>query len=178
MANEHYTLLEGLSDMWETDRAFYQTIRFLNSESRTAVVAAHIRNNSQALALMRGVLAVEVTRPRTENVVLNIPLHMLLDPSGNRTTFMEPVPVVPTADHIRRGTETHVGVTNTVCAICQENVECATRIRHCGHCFHGDCISEWFTMNTRCPVCRWDIRDLHLDTANTTNDRGVYANEE
>ena len=175
MGDEDYTILEALADMWETDRAFYQTIRFLNGESRTAIVAAHMRNNAQALALMRTMM----TRPvaRTENVVLNIPLHLLVDPSGNRT-FMDPVPVIPTAEHIRLGTETHVGVTNTVCAICQEGVECATRIRHCGHCFHGECISEWFTMNTRYPVCRWDIRDLHPDTAHTTNDRGVYANEE
>jgi len=175
MGDEDYTLLEGLSDMWETDRAFYQTLRFLNSEHRTAIVAAHIRNNSQSLALMRSMMSRPRARP--EIIDLNIPLHILSDASGN-TTFMDPVTVVPTAEHIRRGTETHIGVTNTVCAICQENVECATRIRQCGHCFHGECIAEWFTMNTRCPVCRWDIRDLHLDTANTTNDRGVYANEE
>jgi hypothetical protein len=37
-------------------------------------------------------------------------------------------------------------------------VECATRIRHCGHCFHSGCIGEWFSMNPRCPVCRHDIR--------------------
>ena len=177
MANEDYTLLEGLSDMWETDRAFYQTIRFLNGESRTAVVAAHIRNNSMALALIRDVMIRPRPPLRPENIVLNIPFHLLVDPSGNNT-FMDPVPVIPTAEHIRLATETHVRVRETVCAICQEDVECATRIRQCGHCFHGQCISEWFTMNTRCPVCRWDIRDLHRDTVNTINDRGVYANEE
>jgi len=178
MADEEYTILNGLADMWETDRAFYQTIRFLNSESRTAVVAAHIRNNSQSLAILRTMLAADIVRPRTENVVLNIPLHLLVDPSGNRMTFMDPVPVLPTAEQIRAGTDVHVGVTDTVCAICQEDVSCATRIRECGHCFHGQCIAEWFTMNTRCPVCRWDIRDLHRNTEHTTNDRGMYADEE
>jgi hypothetical protein len=177
MGDEEYTILNGLADMWETDRAFYQTIRFLNGESRTAVVAAHIRNNSQSLALMRAVLATDIARPRTENVVLNIPLHLLLDPSGNRT-FMDPVAVVPTTEQIRAATETHIGVTNTVCAICQEGVTCATRLRECGHCFHGDCISEWFTMNTRCPVCRWDIRDLQPTNRHTANDRGVHTDEE
>jgi hypothetical protein len=144
MGDEDYTILNGLADMWETDRAFYQTIRFLNGESRTAVVAAHIRNNSQSLALMRAVLAADIATP----------------------------------EQINAATETHIGVTNTVCAICQEGVTCATRLRECGHSFHGQCISEWFTMNTRCPVCRWDIRDLQPRHADTTNDRGVHTDEE
>ena len=177
MADEQYTVLDGLSDMWDSDRAFYQMIRFLDGQSRTEIVAAHIRNNATALALMRAQMAMDIARPRTENVVLNIPLHLLVDPSGNRT-FMDPVAVVPTAEEIRAATETHVGVTNTVCAICQEGVTCATRLRECGHCFHGACISEWFTMNTRCPMCRWDIRDLQLETEDTDNDRGVHPDYE
>lgn len=177
MAHEEYSVLEGLSDMWESDRAFYQMVRFLDGETRTAIVAAHIRNNAASIALMRTSLAVDIARPRTENVVVNIPLHLLLDPSGNRT-FMDPVAVVATAEQIQAATETHVGVTNTTCAICQEGVTCATRLRECGHSFHGACISEWFTMNTRCPVCRWDIRDLHSDDTDTTNDRGVYTDDE
>ncbi len=79
-----------------------------------------------------------------------------MDISGN---FFEPVPIVPTQTQINAAVDTHVGVTDTMCSICQEPVTCATRIRRCGHCFHGNCIQEWFSRNPRCPMCRYDIRE-------------------
>ena len=32
-------------------------------------------------------------------------------------------------------------------------------IRHCGHTFHSEHLNNWFRTNSRCPVCRYDIRD-------------------
>lgn len=32
------------------------------------------------------------------------------------------------------------------------------RIRHCGHCFDPVALEQWFSLNVRCPVCRYDIR--------------------
>jgi hypothetical protein len=34
-----------------------------------------------------------------------------------------------------------------------------SRIRHCGHTFHEEAINNWFRLNVRCPVCRYDIRE-------------------
>jgi len=34
-----------------------------------------------------------------------------------------------------------------------------TRINHCGHHFSTFAINRWFEMNSRCPVCRYDIQD-------------------
>lgn len=145
-------VLDVLHEILETERAFYNMYRFMDHGSRNHLFAAHIRNTSSALAILR----LFMSQPQQTTMVMNIPLN--LDLSGN---FFDPVPVVPTQDEITAAVETHQGVpANTTCSICQDEVTCATRIRACGHNFHGDCITQWFQVNPRCPVCRHDIRDL------------------
>lgn len=170
------SVLDLIRELTQTDRAFFSMIRFLDGNTRNHLVAAHMRNTSQAYALLRLYLSQST---RTESIVMNIPLNSILDPSGNfMRNFLDPVPVVPTRDQIQAATENHVGVTDQTCAICQEAVTCATRIRACGHCFHSQCIHEWFSMNTRCPICRHDIRDLRRGNTTTNNDNRVYSDEE
>ena len=176
--DDEYTVLDAVRDLTMTDRAFFSMVRFLDGGSRNHIVAAHLRNTSFAFTILRS-LAARPPPPPTERLVMNIPLNTLLDPSGNfLRSFLDPVPVIPTRAQIAAATETHINTPDTTCAICQESVECATRIRYCGHCFHGQCISEWFTMNTRCPVCRHDIRDLQPTPPSSSNDRGVHSDEE
>ena len=170
------SVLDLIRELTQTDRAFFSMIRFLDGNTRNHLVAAHMRNTSQAYALLRLYLSQST---QTESIVMNIPLNSILDPSGNFIrNFLDPVPVVPTRDQIVAATENHVGVTEQTCAICQEGVTCATRIRACGHCFHSQCIHEWFSMNTRCPICRHDIRDLRRGNTTTNNDNRVYSDEE
>ena len=167
MSQQEYDILDVVHELLETDRTFYGIVRFLDGGTRNHLVAAHMRNNSQLINLLRTYLL----QPATTNMVLNIPLRM--DTSGN---FFDNVPVLPTQEQILAATEQHVGVHDTTCSICQEQVECATRIRACGHCFHSDCISQWFTMNTRCPMCRYDIRTSPAGVNNESG--GVHANGE
>jgi hypothetical protein len=109
-------------------------------------------------------------------MVLNIPIGGM-DISGN---FFDPVIVAPTQQQIRAATDEHINVVDTTCSICQESVTCATRIRACGHAFHGQCIDQWFTMNPRCPVCRHDIREnLQTPRRQENNEsRRVHSDEE
>lgn len=145
-------VLDILRDVFATERTLYQTIRFLDASTRNHLVAAQLRNTSATLALLR----IFMTQPQQTTMVMNIPISM--DLSGN---FFDAVPVVPSREQIAAAIEAHVAVpANTTCAICQDEVTCATRIRACGHNFHSDCISQWFQMNPRCPVCRHDIRSL------------------
>jgi hypothetical protein len=174
-----YSLLEAIRDITQTDRAFFSIVRFLDGNTRNHIVAAHMRNTNQMTTLLRQYLASQHQEVRRENIVMNIPLNSIFDPSGNfLRNFLDPVAVVPTREQIQAATENHIQATDTICAICQEAVTCATRIRHCGHCFHSQCINEWFTLNTRCPICRHDIRDLRLDRSRNTNDNSVYSDEE
>jgi hypothetical protein len=154
MSDDDYssTFLDVLQDILATDRSFFQVVRFLDGQTRNNVLAMHLRNTGMAYRI----LDTFQREPRRTTMVMNIPISM--DLSGS---FFDPVPVVPTREQVVAATQTHVGVpTGTMCAICQEEVACATRIRSCGHLFHGACIDQWFQMNPRCPVCRHDIRLL------------------
>lgn len=170
MSEQGYDILDVVHELLETDRTFYGIVRLLDGGTRNHIVAAHMRNNTALISLLRLYMA----QPSTTNVVLNIPIRT--DVSGN---FFDSIPVVPTFDQIQAATEQHVNIPDTTCSICQESVECATRIRACGHCFHSDCISQWFTMNTRCPMCRHDIRDLRAANNEVNNEGGgVHTDEE
>lgn len=155
-------ILEVLQDILETERSFHREIHLLGGTTRNHLVAAHMRNTSQAMGILRIVLA----QPPPTNVVLNIPMTM--DASGN---FFDAVAVAPTREQITAATEVHTSVpANTTCAICQEDVTCATRIRACGHNFHGACLNQWLQINPRCPVCRHDVRNLQSSARNTSNE--------
>jgi hypothetical protein len=160
MEDDQRDVLDVLSQLFETEEHFYEIVRFLDGQHRTHVVAAHQRNVSLALGLLRDYMRA----PASMTITVPIPVGGM-DLSGN---FFDPVPVIPTPAQIRAATDLHVAVQDQNCAICQEPVECATRIRYCGHCFHSGCIGEWFSMNPRCPVCRHDIR-LQVSPRRETN---------
>jgi hypothetical protein len=173
MDDEEYTPLTAIRDITETDRAFFSIVRFLDAPTRNHVVAAHLRNTSSALAVLYS--HVLQNRPRNTRFTVNIPLGVF-DGSGN--PFLEPVPVVATREQIAAGVETNAMMFDYNCAICQEPVTAATRIRACGHAFHAQCINQWFSINTHCPVCRHDIRDLNSTTSQSGNASSVHSDEE
>jgi hypothetical protein len=174
MEDEEYTVLTAIRDLTETDRAFFNIVRFLDAPTRNQVISYHLRNTSSALAVLYGLVL--QNRPRNTRFTVNIPLNMF-DMSGN-PTFLEPVPVVASREQVAAGVEMNVPMYDYNCAICQEPVTAATRIRACGHAFHPQCINQWFSMNTHCPVCRHDIRDLNPTPRQSGNASSVYSNEE
>jgi hypothetical protein len=179
MEENEYTTLDAIRDLTLTDRAFFSMIRFLDGNTRNHIVAAQLRNTSQAYQLLRTNL-LRPPAPQGDTMVVNFPLGNLLDPSGNfMRNFLDPVPVIATPAQIRTGTAiVTTAPPDTTCSICQEDITGAhTRIRQCNHSFHSQCIREWFTMNTRCPVCRHDVRDLRHDNDTRNNDNRVYPDE-
>ena len=142
-------VLDVLQGMLQTDRAFYSTIRFLDGQTRSRIVSAHILNNATMLSIVRTFMA---------QPAMTATLTLSVDPSGN---FFDAVPVVATAEQITAVAERDVEApADSNCSICQESLETGTRLRTCRHTFHDDCIDQWLQMNTRCPVCRHDVRDL------------------
>jgi hypothetical protein len=155
-------VLDVLQGMLQTDRAFYSTIRFLDGQTRSHIVAAHTRNNSAML----GILRVFMAQPARATATLTISM----DASGN---FFDPVPVVPSPQQLAAATERNVDVpVDTNCSICQEELTRGTRLRACRHTFHEQCIDQWLQLNTRCPVCRHDVRDLQPEIVIRRNGEG------
>lgn len=109
--------------------------RFLSSESRFIESVERLLRNRTPLYI---------------NFPINIPQN-----------FMEPIPILPTeADMAREIVPYQQTESQVSCAICQEVVSNnGSFLRGCEHVYHSSCIRTWFGVNTRCPVCRRDIRE-------------------
>ena len=90
---------------------------------------------------------------------------------------LRPVEIYPSPEQINNATRilryTDIsGPTNTQCPIRSEtfnNDDIVMQINHCNHVFYPSELYNWFRSHTRCPLCRFDIRD-DISNANTTND--------
>jgi hypothetical protein len=91
--------------------------------------------------------------------------------------FLQPIDVFPTQSEIQRATRRTVysdilNPTNTSCPISLENFTDSsqvTMIVPCRHIFNTEPLMSWFTRNTRCPVCRYDIRNYNVNQNDTSN---------
>lgn len=89
------------------------------------------------------------------------------------TTIYEDVIVSPTQSEIDNAVEVFTYTENNTenqhtCPITMEEFiinDRVSRIRHCGHTFREEAINNWFRMNVRCPVCRYDIREYRNNNA-------------
>ena len=60
----------------------------------------------------------------------------------------------------------------TTCPICREEFEPHTvilKINHCGHIFKKNSLLNWFETNSRCPLCRHNIRHSARNNENETS---------
>lgn len=168
--------------MLATDRVLYGNIRYLDGSTRNSILTTHLRNNNNMMALLRYLATrqPEVLIPPPP-APLNATTHTFTFPltPDLLSSFLNPVPVVPSAAQIEAGTTQVFAPAETSCAICQDAVVGnATQIRHCHHMFHRDCIRQWFRESPRCPVCRHDIRNLQSSTSNTIDAPSSDTDEE
>jgi hypothetical protein len=56
------------------------------------------------------------------------------------------------------------------CSICQDHGAPTDvwRVMGCTHAFHQPCVDRWFAQNVHCPICRTDIRTMHIEEEETT----------
>jgi hypothetical protein len=146
------TILDVLANLLETEQTFIRSIRFFDSP-RNELMQSHQRNTAAIINLLRAYM---ISRGTEATFTIPIRFPVPVGPSS----WTDPVIVRPTAEQITEGTETGVSLHDENCAICQETITAqCTRLRHCGHIFHPNCISEWFTRSVFCPNCRHDIRE-------------------
>lgn len=181
-----FLFVRALRDMLATDRVLYGNIRYLDGATRNSILTTHLRNNNNMMALLRFLVTREgiaiapppIPRippppaPLTQTFTFPLTPDLL-------SSFLNPVPVVPSRTQIEEGTTQVFAPAGTTCAICQDAVVgSACEIRHCHHMFHRDCIGQWFRESPRCPVCRHDIRNLQTSPATTLNVGGADTDEE
>ena len=89
---------------------------------------------------------------------------------------MSPVRVSPSQQQINNATSTFIytaDMTRLTCPIDRESIHTGDEvieITHCGHRFRSQNLRRWFETNTRCPLCRYDIRNYSTDLSNNTTD--------
>jgi hypothetical protein len=103
------------------------------------------------------------TSTAISNLLLTELLNYITPPRTTR--FQDPVPVIPTPQQIETATTLEQASQDeeyVQCTICQDMYtegQAIRTIHHCHHSFHKTCIDSWFQSNTRCPICRYDIRE-------------------
>ena len=90
------------------------------------------------------------------------------------TNFMTPVVIRPTIEQINTATVTSSfdlieNPMNNTCPISTvefRSDDIVSKILYCGHIFLKIELDSWFRSNTRCPMCRYDIRNYRANTQN------------
>lgn len=88
-------------------------------------------------------------------------------------SFMHPVEVYPTQSQIESATRRvcYCDISRPLYNQCPISLDefndndMVTVIRHCGHIFHTEHLMNWFRTNSRCPVCRFDIREFNSNAS-------------
>lgn len=125
-------------------------IRLLNYPARTGLMTRYMNSESFILELVNRLYSNHLYST-VANAVFTLALP---------ARFNDPVVVAPSQLQINAALENHENP-DAPCAICQEPITSGgVRIRQCQHSYHRSCISNWLSMSVRCPVCRYDIREV------------------
>jgi hypothetical protein len=145
------SMIELLSGLIEGRNTFFGgTMNRISHTNRDAMLSRYFLNEICIIEVLNRIHQSYVRSSATSaTLTFNLPAN-----------FLDSVQVSPTAAQIEAAVETVPSVSpGTQCAICQEALSAdISRIRHCSHTFHRSCLSTWFGMSVRCPVCRYDIR--------------------
>jgi len=123
-----------------------------------------------------------ITQHRMGNTTINFPgstsqsTNTVSNEILNATMNDSPVRIRPSFAQIRRSTRTLAfrdisNTTQTICPIDRELLhatDTVLQIIHCGHFFRDTNLRRHFRGNTRCPLCRYDIRDYIPNLEETT----------
>jgi len=150
-------IVDLLHEMMEARTEFLtnDTIRAINYPARTTLIARFLNTEQLVLELVNRIHSTQIYGDLT-NALLTVTL-----PGGQLVrNFSDPVPVTPSTNQINAGLEP-IEAASSPCAICQDPITSGgVQIRACRHEYHRSCISNWFSMSVRCPVCRYDIREV------------------
>lgn len=149
-------IIDLLHEMMEARTEFLtnDTIRAINYPARTTLIGRFLNTEQLVLELVNRIHSTQIYGDLT-TALLTVTL-----PGGQLArNFSDPVPVTPSTNQINAGLES-IETASSPCAVCQDPITSGgVRIRACRHEYHRSCISNWFSMSVRCPVCRYDIRE-------------------
>ena len=160
-------VLDILREMMNARTEFLtnETIRAINFPARATLIARFLNTEQLVLELVNRMHSTRIYSDLTQ-ALLTVTI-----PTGGAAArnFSDPVAVTASTNQINAGLET-IQTASSPCAICQEPISSGgARIRACQHEYHRSCISNWFSMSVRCPVCRHDIRETGPEAQTSTD---------
>ena len=104
---------------------------------------------------------------QTNNLIERIITNFLNTPITNNSQNNNLRPITPTREQINNASilvryDFIENPSSEICSISLQefnNNDVVRQILYCGHIFHENSLQEWFTRNTVCPLCRYDIRN-------------------
>lgn len=190
--SRHLEILDDFIASWfrqirdynEQMRLYHQNISSMVRVSQNLARVLQGLNRSQPLEPSRPIVS------GTQNIPITslMPPHITdifnrngLDLNMDIRGFSVPIPRTtppnahPTISQIMEGTERYnytperMGqITNTRCPISLEDFQLGDElceIKHCHHIFKWRSLQIWFSRNSHCPVCRYDIREYTSSTS-------------
>ena len=102
----------------------------------------------------------------------------------NESDFLNPVIIRPSRQQINNAVETSEfsEITNPINTSCPITLSVflpssdVSKIKYCGHIFSKNELDNWFRENTKCPVCRYDIRDYNNSIQNNNISNNLNSN--
>jgi hypothetical protein len=100
------------------------------------------------------------TTSQTNNLIERIITNFLDTPITNNNLRPTPEQINNASRLVRY--DVIENPSSEMCTISLQEFNDADQVRqilYCGHIFHENSLQEWFTRNTVCPLCRYDIRN-------------------
>ena len=155
-----------------------QTTRLQDQISRLIPISNELRNNIHSIYL-------DASREENRRQTAPPPPPILREePPSTYTmtyTFMDEPPIQTNTYPNLMTTETTPRIfsdietpLNTECPIRLEPFELnssVVQINRCGHIFDPSGLQHWFNTNSRCPVCRTELRPLSQEQSSQSSDR-------
>ena len=150
-------MLEVIGNIVEGRNEFFsnRNLRNIRYGDRAAVTLRYMSNELAILETLNRVYINNITSTSLAAAIITLSVPP-------NTSFNDPVRVIASPTQIQNSIEsiTLSPGSTCICPICQEQISSnAVKLRQCQHVYHRSCITNWFSMSVRCPVCRHDIRE-------------------
>jgi hypothetical protein len=151
-SNQRSEILRAVNEI-----AYARTVFFRHYHS-AAQVEMMLDNESRMVAILERTMDVS-TIVRVLNTILpGVAAGAAAGAGGIPTGFWDNVPVSLTNAQMAAALQPYTppAENNDLCCICQYGMSTqpACELARCHHHLHRACAEQWFTMSTRCPVCR------------------------
>lgn len=148
------------NNMNQFNRLFNTTLTLLSQNTQSTIVSSSSTVHPSTSNLQSNFRDLLRNPGHFEVQGISIPLYTSSRQSSSRTAYPTISQIYDSIELFTYNRETVSRVHDTRCPISLDDFEYGEElceIRHCHHVFKWTSLQNWFSRNTQCPVCRYDI---------------------